>query len=79
MPVAAIWSKSKPEVEFQYGGRLGESTGMSFQSQTSHYKMLQPEMQFGFWRLSYRIRNTLYIAKGQLSQQIYKTKTVIKT
>jgi len=24
MPTAVIWSKSKPEVEFQYGGRLGE-------------------------------------------------------
>jgi len=22
MPTAVIWSKSKPEVEFQYGGRL---------------------------------------------------------
>jgi len=24
-----IWSKSKPDVEFQYGGRLGEFNGMS--------------------------------------------------
>ena len=22
MPITAIWSKSKPEIEFQYGGRL---------------------------------------------------------
>jgi len=25
---AVIWSKSKPDVEFQYGGRLGEFNGM---------------------------------------------------
>jgi len=25
------WSKSKPDVEFQYGGRLGEFNGMSSQ------------------------------------------------
>jgi len=24
---AVIWSKSKPDVEFQYGGRLGEFNG----------------------------------------------------
>jgi len=28
MSTAAIWPKSKPEVEFQYGGRLGEFNGM---------------------------------------------------
>jgi len=33
---AAIWSKSKPEVEFQYGGRLGEFEGMSFQGHVPH-------------------------------------------
>jgi len=33
MSTATIWSKSKPEVEFQYGGRLGEFSGMSSQSQ----------------------------------------------
>ena len=32
MFIAVIWSKSKPEVEFQYGGRLGKSSGMSSQS-----------------------------------------------
>jgi len=26
---AVMWSKSKPDVEFQYGGRLGEFNGMS--------------------------------------------------
>jgi len=24
MSTAVMWSKSKPDVEFQYGGRLGE-------------------------------------------------------
>ena len=28
MSTAVIWSKSKPDVEFQYGGRLGEFHGM---------------------------------------------------
>jgi len=29
MSTAVMWSKSKPEIEFQYGGRLGELNGMS--------------------------------------------------
>jgi len=29
MLTAVIWPKSKPEVEFQYGGRLGKFNGMS--------------------------------------------------
>jgi len=32
MSTAVIWSNSKPEVEFQYGGRLGEFNGLSSQS-----------------------------------------------
>ena len=32
MSTAVIWSKSNPEVEFQYGGRLREFNGMSSQS-----------------------------------------------
>ena len=35
-----IWPKSEPEVEFQYGGRLGEFNGMSSQSQLPHYRVL---------------------------------------
>jgi len=35
MSTAVIWSKSKPDVEFQYGGRLGEFHGMS-----SHCRVL---------------------------------------
>jgi len=29
MSTAVMWLKSKPDVEFQYGGRLGEFNGMS--------------------------------------------------
>jgi len=35
MSTAVIWSKSKPEAEFQYAGRLGEFNGMSSQSHVS--------------------------------------------
>jgi len=37
---AEMWSKSKPDVEFQYGGRLGEFNGKSSQSHVSHCRML---------------------------------------
>ena len=37
MSTAVIWSKSKPDVEFQYGGLLGEFNGMSSQSHLSHF------------------------------------------
>jgi len=40
MSTAVIWSKSKPGVEFQYGGRLGEFNGMSSQSHISHCRVL---------------------------------------
>jgi len=33
-------SKSKLDVEFQYGGRLGEFHGMSSQSHLPHYRVL---------------------------------------
>jgi len=39
---AVIWSKSKPDVEFQYGGRLGEFNGMPSQSHLPHYRVLPP-------------------------------------
>jgi len=38
MSTAVIWSKSKPEVEFQYGGRLGKFNDMS--SFVPHCKVL---------------------------------------
>ena len=39
---AVIWSKSKPDVGFQYAERLGELHGMSFQSHVSHCGVLPP-------------------------------------
>jgi len=40
MSTVVMWSKSKSDVEFQYGGRLGEFSGMSSQSQISHCRVL---------------------------------------
>jgi len=42
MSTAVMWSKSKPDVEFQYGGRLGEFNGMSSQSHLPQCKVLAP-------------------------------------
>ena len=42
MSTAMMWSKSKPDVEFQYGGRLGEFNGMSSQSHLPHSRVLPP-------------------------------------
>ena len=39
---AVIRSKSKPDVEFQHGVRLGEFHGMSSQSHLPHCKVLPP-------------------------------------
>jgi len=40
MSTGVIWSKSKPDVEFQYGERLGEFNGMPSQSHVSRCRML---------------------------------------
>jgi len=40
MSTAVMRSKSKLDVEFQYGGRLGAFNGMSFQSYVSHCRVL---------------------------------------
>ena len=40
MSTAVMWSKSKPDVEFQYGGRLGEFNGISCQSHLPHCRVL---------------------------------------
>ena len=40
MSTAMIWSKSKPDVEFQYGARLGEFNGMSSKSHLPHCRVL---------------------------------------
>ena len=42
MSLPVLWSKSKPDVEFQYGGRLGEFDGMSSQSHLQHCRVLPP-------------------------------------
>jgi len=39
MSTEVIRSKSKPEVEFQYGRRLGEFSGMSCQSNLPHCRV----------------------------------------
>jgi len=39
---AVIWLKFKPDVEFQYGGCLGEFNGMSSQSHLPHCRVLPP-------------------------------------
>jgi len=40
MSTVVIWSKSKPDVVFQYGGRLGEFHGMSSQSHVGTLRVL---------------------------------------
>ena len=42
MSTAEMWLKLKPDVEFQYGGRLGEFSGMSSQSHLPHCRVLPP-------------------------------------
>ena len=39
MSTVVMWSKSKPDVEFQYGDRLGEFNGMSPQSVMKRYDL----------------------------------------
>ena len=41
-PVVQYWSKLKPDAELQYGGRLGEFSGMSTQSHLPHCRVLPP-------------------------------------
>ena len=36
LSTAVMWLKSKPDVEFQYGGRLGEFNGLSSQRHLPH-------------------------------------------
>ena len=42
MSTVVIWSKSKPDVEFQYSRRFGEFNGMSSQSHLPHCRVLPP-------------------------------------
>jgi len=40
MSTGVMWSKSKPDVEFQYGGCFSEFNGVSSQSHVSHCRVL---------------------------------------
>jgi len=40
MSTVVIWSKSKPDVEFQYSGGLGKFHGMSSHSHVTHCRVL---------------------------------------
>jgi len=51
MSTAVIWSKSKPDVELQYGERLGEFNGMPSQSHLPHCRVL-PLSEFNGMSLS---------------------------
>ena len=42
MSMAVIWSKSKADVEFQYGGHFSEFSCMSSQSHLLHCRVLPP-------------------------------------
>jgi len=42
MSTAVMWSKSKPDIEFQYGGRLREFNCMSSHSHLPHCRVLPP-------------------------------------
>jgi len=55
---AVIWSRSKPDVEFQYGGCLGEFHGMSSQSHVTHCKVLHAT----WWSHCYDSKATCHIA-----------------
>jgi len=46
MSTGVMWSKAKRDVEFQYGGRLGEFNGMSSQSHVSHCRVVLPLGEF---------------------------------
>ena len=50
MSTAVMYSKSKPDVDFQYGGRLGELHSMSSQSHLPHCRVLANSMS---WSQSY--------------------------
>ena len=57
---AVMWSKSTPDVEFQYGGRLGEFHGMSSQSIPEPRITLQGAATW--WIHCHDSRATWYIA-----------------
>jgi len=68
MTTAVTLSKSKPDVEFQYGRRLGEFHGMSSQSHLPHCKVLPPGK---FNVMIPELRVTLQgAATGQIQQHV---------
>jgi len=48
MQITANWSKSKPEVEFQYGGRLCLETGSSYISVANRVMLTKFNLQIDF-------------------------------
>jgi len=66
MSTAVMWSKSKPDVEFQYGGRLGEVNGMSSQSHLPQCRVL-PSGEFNV--MIPELRVTL---RGAATGKIYR-------
>ena len=68
MSTAVIWSKSKPDVEFQYGGRLRDFHGMSSQSHLPHCRVLPPGE---FNVMIPELRVTLQsVATGQIQRHV---------
>jgi len=65
MSTAVMWSKWKPDVKFQYGGRLGEFSSMSSQSHLPHCRVL-PSGEFNV--MIPELRVTLQGAATRISQ-----------
>jgi len=65
---AVIWSKSKPDVEFQYANVWGEINGVSTQSHLLHCKVLPPGE---FNAMIPELRVTLHVAvTGQIQRHV---------
>jgi len=83
MSTAVIWSKSKPDIEFQYGGRLGEFSGMSSLSHLPHCRMLPPGA-FNYIKIVFRVpkitrtARTLCEIKGVMWEYSYEGKHLEK-
>jgi len=78
---AVMWSKSKADVEFKYGGRSGEFNGMSSQSHVSHCRVLPlgeftvtiPEPQYATLQGAVTWRNQCATLQGvRISSAILK-------
>jgi len=55
MSTEVMWSKSKPEAEFQYAGRFGEFNGMSSQSHVPHCRV--KEFHLPYWKSFFAVFN----------------------